>query len=329
MRAAAPLLDFADDTAGDVVAGEKLRRTPRVLVALRVQPPLVFVVGRLTFVRFRNVVEHEPAPELIAEHATFAAHPFGHQNAAHAGRPHHAGGMELHELHVHQVGAGVIRERLAVAGVLPAVARDFVRAADAAGSEHNRFRTEQYEPSALTLVRERAHDTSGVGEQREHRALHVHVDALVHPVVLQRSDHLETCPIADVGQPRIFVAAEIPLQDSAVFRPVEQGAPRLQLADGLRRFFGVKLRHAPVVEVLSASHRVGEMDGPTVPVVHVREGRRDAAFRHDGVGLAKQRLTDDPDADALGRGFDRGAQAGASGADHQDLVFVCCVVHER
>ena len=70
--------------------------------------------------------------------------------------------MELHELHVLQRGAGVVGERVAVAGVLPAVARDLERAADAAGREHDRLRAEQAEASALAVVGERAGDAIAV-----------------------------------------------------------------------------------------------------------------------------------------------------------------------
>ena len=59
---------------------------------------------------------------------------------------------------------------------------------------------------------------------------HVHVDALMDAVILQRADHLEAGAIADVREPRIAVAAEVALEDAAVGRAVEQRAPRLELA---------------------------------------------------------------------------------------------------
>ena len=72
------------------------------------------------------------------------------------------------------------------------------------------------------------------------------------------------------------------------------------------------------------------MDLPVVAVVHVRERRRDAPFGHDGVRLAEKRLADQPDGDAGGRSFDRGAQTRAAGADHEDLVLVRLVLrHQR
>ena len=37
--------------------------------------------------------------------AAVAADAFGDQNAAHARRPYHAGGMELDKFHIHQIGA--------------------------------------------------------------------------------------------------------------------------------------------------------------------------------------------------------------------------------
>ena len=141
-------------------------------------------------------------------------------------------------------------------------------------------------------------------------------------VILQRADHLEAGAIADVREPRIAMAAEIPLQDPAVLRAIEDGAPGFELADAIGRFLGVQLRHAPVVHVLAAAHRVGEVDLPAVAVVDVGERRRDAAFGHDGVGLAEERLADQPDLHAGRRRFDRRAQPGAAGADHQNVVFV-------
>ena len=209
--------------------------------------------------------------------------------------------MELDELHVDQLGAGVVGERVAVAGVFPAVARDLVGAADAAGRQHDRLRAEHLEAAALALVAERAGDAVAVLEQRDDRALHVHVDALMDAVILQRADHLEAGAVADVGEPRIAVAAEVALEDAAVLGAIEDRAPRLELADAVGRFLRVQLRHAPVVDVLAAAHRVGEVDLPVVAVVDVGQRRGDAAFGHHRVRLAEQRLADQADRDARRR----------------------------
>ena len=101
----------------------------------------------------------------------------------------------------------------------------------------------------------------------------------------------------------------------AVLGAVEKRAPGLELAHALRRFLGVQLGHAPVVEVLSAAHGVGEMNAPVVAIVDVGQSRGNAALGHHGVRFAKQRLADHADFGAVGGGFDRGAQTGPTRTD--------------
>ena len=72
---------------------------------------------------------------------------------------------------------------------------------------------------------------------------------------------------------------------------------------------------------LHAAHRVGEVHLPAVAVVDVRHRGGHAALGHDGVGLAEQRLADQPDLHAGGRRLDRGAEARPAGADHEHVVF--------
>ena len=61
-------------------------------------------------------------PLAVEQHAPFAADAFGDQRAADARRPDHARRMELHELHVDQIGAGPQRHRVPVGRVFPRVA---------------------------------------------------------------------------------------------------------------------------------------------------------------------------------------------------------------
>ena len=177
---------------------------------------------------------------------------------------------------------------MAIASAFPAVAGDPVGAADTAGREHRRLRLEDAEASALAVVAERAGDARAVAQERHDGELHVDVDAPVDAVVLQRADHLEAGAIADVSQSRILVTAEIALEDAAVRRAIEQRAPCLELAHAIGRFLGVELGHPPVVQVLAAAHRVGEMHLPAVAVVDIGERRRDAAFGHHRVCLAEK-----------------------------------------
>ena len=50
----------------------------------------------------------------------------------------------------------------------------------------------------------------------------------------------------------------------------------------------MQLGHAPVVEVLSASHRVGEMNSPVVAIIDIGECGRHAPFRHYGMRFAEE-----------------------------------------
>ena len=146
-------------------------------------------------------------------------------------------------------------------------------------------------------------------------------------VILQRPDQFEPGAIADVRETRIAVAAEIALKDPAVRRAVEDRAPGFELADAIGRFLGVQFGHAPVVDVLAAAHRIGEVHFPAVAIVHVGERRGDAAFGHDRVRLAEERLADQADLDAGGGCFNGRAQAGAACADDENVVFVRFEIH--
>jgi hypothetical protein len=210
--------------------------------------------------------------------------------------------------------------------VYSAVAGHLERAADAAGGHHDRLGVELDEPSSLPLVAEGPDHAAALGEQAEDRRLHVDVDALVDAVVLERSDHLEAGAVADMGQTRILVPAEVPLEDLAVARSIEHGAPRFELAGPVRGLLRVQLGHSPVVQVLPAAHRVGEVDGPAVAVVDVVHRRGQTALGHHGVRLAQQRLADEADPRALRGGLDRRPKTRAAGPDDQDVVLVSGVL---
>ena len=243
----------------------------------------------------------------------------------HARRPDHSGGMKLNELHVDQLRAGVVGERMTVAGAIPTVARDLVRFADAAGGEDDRFRAKNFEPAAFAIVTKRADDSFAILQQREDANLHVHIDPLMNAVILQRANHFQAGAIAHVRQPRIFVAAEISLQNPAVFRAIENRAPCFEFAHAIGRFLRVQLRHAPIVDVLPAAHGVGEMHFPIIAIVDIRERGGDSAFGHHGVRFAEQTFANHPDRNAGRRSFDRRAQSGAAGADDENVVLECFV----
>ena len=155
----------------------------------------------------------------------------------------------------------MIRERNAVAGAFPGIARDFVGATKSAGGNHDRLRLENPETSALAVIAKRAHDAIAVLEQRHDRLFHVNRDALMNAVILQRANHFQTRAVADVRQARIAMAAEIALRNFAFLRAIKHRAS-FEFVHAGGRFLGVQFRHAPVVDVLATAHCVGEMDFP-------------------------------------------------------------------
>ena len=176
------------------------------------------------------------------------------------------------------------------------------------------------EEALLAVVSTGAGDAARVHQQAEHGALHVDLHAAVNAVILEGADHLQAGAITDVGQARILMAAEVPLQNPPVLGAVEERAPRFEFAHAFRRFLGVQLRHAPVVEVLAATHGIGEMNAPVVAIVDVGQRSGNAALGHDGVGFAEQRFADHAYFGAAGRGFDRGAQSCPTCTDDQNIV---------
>ena len=230
--------------------------------------------------------------------------------------------MKLHELHVHELGAGEVGERLAVARALPRIRVDAEDAADAARTEDDRLGVEDDEAPVVTPVAEGPADALPVREKTRDGALHVHLHPAVNAVLLERADHLEPGAIAHVGEARVLVAAEVTLEDSPVGRAVEEGAPLLELLHAVRGLHGVELRHAPLIQVPAALHRVAEVHLPVVLRLDVAKRRGDAALGHDRVGLAEERLAHETDAGPLGAGLDGGAEPCPSGPDDEHVVLV-------
>ena len=184
------------------------------------------------------------------------------------------------------------------------------------------LRAEDAEAAALAVVAERARDAAAVLEQRDDRALHVDVDALVDAVVLQRADHLEAGAVADVREARIRWPPKLRCRIRPSVRAVEDARPRPRARARGR---------APPCACSSAMRQLLTYWPPRIVSAKwtfqlsrsstLAERRGDAALGHDGVRLAEQRLADQADRDAGRGGLDGGAQPGAAGADDEDVVL--------
>src|SRR5260221_11287110 len=100
-------------------------------------------------------------------------------------------------------------------------------------------------PPAPAHSRAPPRHASAIFEQRQHRVLDMRIDALMDAVILQSANHLQASAITDVGQTRIFVPAEIPLENAAILRSVEHCSPRFEVANPVWGFPGVQFSHAP------------------------------------------------------------------------------------
>ena len=116
-------------------------------------------------------------------------------------------------------------------------------------------------------------------------------------------------------------AAERALVDLAVLGAAERHAVVLELVDGGGRVA------AQVFDGVLVAEPVGALDGVVhvpAPVVrpHVAERRGDAALRRDRVRARREHLGDAGGLQAGLGAAERGAQAGAAGADDDDVVGV-------
>src|SRR5438552_1891033 len=93
----------------------------------------------------------------------------------------------------------------------------------------------------------------------------------MNAVILQRADHLQSRAITHMREAWVPVAAKISLQDAPILRPVENRAPGFQFTNAIGRLPGVQFRHPPLIYILAATHRVGEMNFPIVALIDIRE----------------------------------------------------------
>jgi hypothetical protein len=65
---------------------------------------------------------------------------------------------------------------------------------------------------------------------------------------------------------------------------------------------------------------------PVIAVIHVGEGGGYSTFGHNSVSLTEERLTDYSYFHTRCGGFDGGAQTGATGTDHEHIVWISLVL---
>ena len=143
------------------------------------------------------------------------------------------------------------------------------------------------------------------------------LDALAELLV----EHLDQDMAGDVGREHRAGRAgraERPLVELALLVPREHAAPVLELVDVVRRLTGEDLDRVLVTDVVGALHGVERVNLRAVLGL-VPERRVDPPLGRAGVAAGWMELRHDRDAGACVMGFDRGAHAGAAGADDEHV----------
>jgi hypothetical protein len=110
---------------------------------------------------------------------------------------------------------------VAIARIFPTIAGDAKGTANAARRQDYGTRAEHHEAAAFPVIGQRAGGAPANHQQTAYGGFHEDINAPVHTVVLQRANHLQPRTVAYVRQARIGVAAEVALQNLAIFRAIE------------------------------------------------------------------------------------------------------------
>ena len=84
--------------------------------------------------------------------------------------------------------------------------------------------------------------------------------------------------------------SKIALAYQAIFRPIENRSPFLQFPNSVGGLLGMQFGHTPLIEKLSTTHGVSEVDFPIVSGIHVAKRRRNSPLSHNGMGFAQLRF---------------------------------------
>ena len=270
----------------------------------------------------RRVALHEALALGVGEIAALAARAFGDQAAGAVD----AGRVELDELHVLQRQPGAQHHGVAVAGAGVGGGAGEIGAAVAAGREDRHVGAEAVDGAVVELERDHAAAAAFVHDEVDGEVLDEELGLMPQRLAVERVQHGVAGAVGrGAGALRDALAvigghaAERALVDLAVLGAGERHAPMLELVDRGRRVAAQVFDRVLVAEPVRPLDGVVHVPAPVV-LAHVAERRGDAALRGDGVRAGREHLGDAGGAQARLAAADRGAQAGAAGADHDHVV---------
>ena len=231
-----PALTFLVDGLGHHVSGEQFWRSANrsELPADHFFDPLVGFfngIGVVAGEHLWHIIEHESTAFAVGQAASFTTDTFGDENAPYGGWPHHAGGVELNELHVAKFRASPESERMSVACVFPRTGTDRPATGDAARGEDHGFGGEGMEFPVDTGVSDATRDTVTFLQKAPDGVFHEDVNAFVNATFLQGANDFEARSVADVGESGEGVTPEIPLVDEVLWRAVKHSTPLFEFTN--------------------------------------------------------------------------------------------------
>ncbi len=207
-----------------------------------------------------------------------------------------------------------------------------IRAAVAAGREHDTVRAEQMHRAFAHVEREHAPaDAFLVKDEIEREVLDEEARVVLERLLIERMQNrvagaVRGCTRALRGALAIMRrhAAERALIDLAVFGARERHAVVLELDDRGNRLAAHVFDRVLIAEPVRTLDRVVEMEPPVV-LAHVAERGRDAALRRDRMRARRKHFREARGLKPGRREAECRAQTRAAGADHDDVVL-CSVI---
>ena len=204
-----------------------------------------------------------------------------------------------------------------------------VGAAIAAGRQNSGLGAETMQRAVIELERDdAAADALVVHDQVNGEELDVEFGRMAQRLAVHRVQHGVTGAVGGgagaLGLALAVIqghAAERTLVDPAVLGARERHAPVFELVDGFRRVAHHVFDRVLVAEPVRPLDGVVHVPAPVVRM-HVAERSRNAALRRNRMRAGREHFGDAGGAQARFRAADHGAQTGAAGADHHDVVGV-------
>ena len=272
----------------------------------------------------RRVAFHEALVLGIGQVAALAAHALGNQ----AARAQDAGGMELHEFHVHQRQPGSQRHAVAVAGAGVRRSAGVIRPAVPAGGENYAVGVEAVQVAGLQVHGHYAPAHAVDHDEVDRKVLDEKLRFMAQGLLVQRVQHGVAGAVGGRAGAHCLALAEMrghaaegALVDAPVLGARKRQSVVLQLNDRPRRFLAHVFDGVLVAQPVRPLHRVVHVPAPVV-LAHVAQRRADAALGRHRVAAGGKDLGD---AGRIQPGFGQpegGPQAGAAGAHDHDVEGV-------